>query len=57
MKKEIICEKCKGTGKVEILVCDICGSEDHVGLDPKDGRHKCQQCWMNELTEEEIEKL
>jgi RecJ-like exonuclease len=57
MNKEITCEKCKGTGKIEVLVCDECGSDNNVGLDPVDNKHKCQSCWTSGLSEEEIRNL
>ncbi len=56
MKKEIICEKCKGIGKIEIKICDECGSDlgnSGIGLDLNDKKHKCYFCWMSELSKAE----
>ncbi len=57
MKKEKICERCKGVGKIEIKICDECGSDLNVGLDPNDNKHKCQFCWASGLDEKEIKNL
>lgn len=55
MKKEILCDNCNGSGKIEIDVCDECGKQTTVG---KYGAQMiCQSCWAVTLTDEEIENL
>ena len=59
MKKEQVCEYCHGKGKIEIKVCDDCGSEYGVGKYNDNGKEKeiCQNCWAKTLTDEEIANL
>lgn len=55
MKKEITCDKCHGTGKMEINICDECGEETNTG--DYEGKQICPNCWAAKLTGEEINNL
>jgi RecJ-like exonuclease len=56
MKKEIICEKCKGTGKIEIIVCSECGSKQDVGYYHEEDKYICQFCFFGKFDPEKRRK-
>lgn len=55
MKKDITCDKCHGTGRIEVNICDECGEETNTG--DYEGKQICPNCWAAKLTGEEINNL
>lgn len=52
MKRTMNCRCCNGSGVREVELCDKCNKEGSCG-DYKEKRY-CQDCWAEELSDEDI---
>ncbi len=58
MKILITCDKCRGKGQIEKIVCDRCGKDDYnIAKDPNTEKEICYRCWQELLTRKDIKKL